>query len=118
LKTIIQRYTEKKYSGKRESKRPDLLLLSDLRQEYTLIEFKRPAKSIGRDEESQAQKYRDDLTPIVDPIRIIMMGKDVDTSLRLNSGKDIKYLSYAAVCSNARNEVNWILSSLAAEKAP
>lgn len=118
LKTIIQRYTEKKYSGKRESKRPDLLLLSDLSQEYTLIEFKRPAKSIGRDEESQAQKYRDDLTPIVDPIRIIMMGRDVDNSLRLNSGKDIKYLSYAAVCSNARNEINWILSSLAVEKAP
>jgi Histidine kinase-, DNA gyrase B-, and HSP90-like ATPase len=117
LKTIVQEYTVKKYSGKRESKRPDLLLLSDLRREYTLIEFKRPAKSIGRDEEAQAQKYRDDLTPVVSPIRIMMMGKDVDTSLRLNSGKDIQYLSYAAVCSHARNEVEWILSSLAADKA-
>ena len=42
------------------SKRPDLLLLSDPRQEYTLIEFRRPAKNTGRDEEGQAQKYRDD----------------------------------------------------------
>lgn len=118
LKTIIEKYTEEKYSGKRASKRPDLLLLSDLREEYTLIEFKRPGKSIGRGEESQAQKYRDDLTPKVSPIRIIMMGKDVDTSLRLNSGKDIQYLSYAAVCSHARNETDWILKSLAVEKTP
>uniref|UniRef100_A0A7V5CUU3 Uncharacterized protein n=1 Tax=Acidobacterium capsulatum TaxID=33075 RepID=A0A7V5CUU3_9BACT len=80
-----------------------------------MIEFKRPAKSIGREEEGQAQKYRDDLTPTVSPIKIIMMGKDVENSLRLNSGKDIQYLSYAAVCSHARNEVEWILKSLAVE---
>jgi hypothetical protein len=116
LKTIVEQYTAKKYSGKRASKRPDLLLLSDLKRDYTLIEFKRPANSIGREEEAQAQKYRDDLTLVVSPIRIMMMGKDVNTSLRVNSGKDIQYLSYAAVCSHARNEVEWILNSLATAK--
>ena len=112
LKTTVERYTKENYSGKLASKRPDLLLLSDLRQEYTLIEFKRPAKSIGRDEEGQAQKYRDDLTGTFGPMKIMMIGKEVNPALRLNSGKDIQYLSYAAVGSRARNEVGWILTSL------
>ena len=118
LKTTVERYTKENYSGKLASKRPDLLLLSDLRQEYTLIEFKRPAKSIGRDEEGQAQKYRDDLTGTFGPMKIMMIGKEVDPALRLNSGKDIQYLSYAAVCSRARNEVDWILTSLGDGKTP
>jgi hypothetical protein len=118
LKTAVESYTTKNYSGKLASKRPDLLLLSDLREEYTLIEFKRPAKSIGRDEEGQAQKYRDDLTGKFSPMKIMMIGKDVNPALRLNSGKDIQYLSYAAVCSHARNEVGWILKSLGDNKIP
>ena len=112
LKTAVERYTANSYSGELASKRPDLLLLSNLGAAYTLIEFKRPSKSIGRDEEGQAQKYRDDLTGKFSPMKIMMIGKDINPALRLNSGKDIQYLSYAAVCSHARNEISWILKRL------
>ena len=61
LAKVIEDYLNEKFSGKRANKRPDLLLASDIINRLLLIEFKRPSKSITRDDETQAIKYRNDL---------------------------------------------------------
>jgi len=114
-KTIIESYTDKEYAGDRASKRPDLLLLTPLRGSHLLIEFKRPNKQIDRDDDNQAQKYRDDLGDKFNPMNIWVIGKSVDKSLRVNPGTRAEYFSYSDLLSRARSELEWLLKTLAQE---
>lgn len=65
LSTAIKDYLNIKFDGKRAYKRPDLFLGANILREHLLIEFKRPSISVGRDEENQALKYRDDLYSVI-----------------------------------------------------
>jgi hypothetical protein len=80
---------------------------------YLLIEFKRPSHPIARDDENQAEKYRDALTPRFSPIDILVIGGSVNSSIQRNYvGKDIKLLSYSAVFSTARTQLGWLIQNL------
>jgi hypothetical protein len=113
MKKIIEEYTDAQYKGENAAKRPDLLLLSEMNGRHLLIEFKRSSKTINRDDETQAQKYRDDLGTKFHPLHILLVGGAVDKSLRLNPGKDIEYFSYADLLARARAEVDWLMKRLA-----
>jgi hypothetical protein len=117
MKTIVEKYTEENYTGEHATKRPDLLLLSEMRGSHLLIEFKRPNKTINRDDETQAQKYRDDLGVKFHPMKVLMIGGAVDKSLRLNPGNDIEYFSYSDLFGRARAEIDWLLKSLAESRS-
>ncbi len=112
MKKIVEEYTDTAYKGDNAAKRPDLLLLSEMYGRHLLIEFKRPSKTISRDDETQAQKYRDDLGTRFHPMQILLIGGAVDKSLRLNPGKDIEYFSYADLLARAGSEVDWLMKSL------
>jgi hypothetical protein len=111
-KTVLE-YADKKFSGPRANKRPDLLLAQDVLDRYHLIEFKRPSHTIDRDDENQAEKYRDDLTLLFDPIDILVIGGKRTSSIQSQySRTDVKLATYDAVFSRARTQLNWLLKQL------
>ena len=113
MKSIVETYLNDQYSGDAAAKRPDLLLLSEVHGHHLLIEFKRPEKTINRDDEAQAQRYQDDFGTKLHPIKIWLVGGSVDKSLRLNPGNQIEYYSYADLVGRARAEVGWLMARLA-----
>lgn len=113
LANVVEKYLGSKFTGKRASKRPDLFLSVDYRETYLLIEFKRPNHPISRNDENQAQKYRDDLVPKFGPISILLLGES--RSKTVQTGMDPPNLfvqSYADLVSRARSELNWLLNDL------
>lgn len=116
LARVIEDYTGKKFKGQRAANRPDLLLSKSLSGRLLLIEFKRPAASAGREAESQALEYRDDLTPSHGPMDMLIVGGTVDASMSAHYDRvDTKFLSYDAVISTARTQLNWLLKELTTE---
>ncbi len=116
LARVIAQYTGDKFKGKRAANRPDLLLSKSLSGRLLLIEFKRPAASVGRDAESQAKEYRDDLTPSHGAMDMLIVGGSVDSSMSDHYAcEDTKFLSYDAVISTARTQLNWLLKELTTE---
>ena len=111
---IIDDYCTKKFKGPRANRRPDLLLSRSILARHLLIEFKRPATTIGREAEAQAKEYRDDLTPNVGPMDIVVIGGKVDPAMSAHYEQgDVQFLSYDAVISKARSELQWLLDELA-----
>jgi hypothetical protein len=116
LKTIVHRFCDKRYSGDRASNRPDLLLTQGFDGRYLLVEFKRPNKTIGREEVAQAEGYRDELANQLDSssafeIMVIGKGKAVNLSPD-NLASNISIHSYGSIISAARNEIEWLVKAL------
>jgi len=114
LARTIEEYTTKKFTGKRKDKRPDLFLSQNAQDQYLLIEFKRPDEEVGRDAESQAKKYRDDLTPNFGHIAILIVGGSVDAVMSAQYKEaDLQFLSYKSIISRARVSLDWLIKELA-----
>lgn len=111
LRRILQELTGTQLKGENASKRPDLLLLSFLDSRYILIEFKRPRHVITRDDQLQAEKYRDNLAQFR-PMDIVLVGGDHDPAIRVDRAPYVKLLSYGGLISKARAELNWLLKEL------
>lgn len=119
LKTIVERYLEKNYSGKKAATRPDLFLGTSLANQKLLIEFKKPSETVGRDDEAQAAKYRDELSQThgLTNIDVLILGGKVDramSALYQTSGTSFK--SYEAVIADARSQLEWLLKELSTER--
>jgi hypothetical protein len=116
LRGIIAQYTGEQFTGERATRRPDLLLASDVTQRHLLIEFKRPAVWITREHEFQAVQYRDDLRRRFDAIEILVIGAGRAAGTDADFGdRRVKVTSYAAVVSRARQELAWLVDQLAQE---
>jgi hypothetical protein len=114
LATTIKTYTDEQFKGPRAAKRPDLFLAQDASDRYHLVEFKRPSHTVGRDDENQAEKYRDDLTPRFGSIDILIIGGKRSTKLPSQYDRDgVKIMTYEALISRARTQLNWLLNQLA-----
>jgi hypothetical protein len=114
LGTIINQYSEKKFSRRKATKRPDLLLNTDPVDRYLLIEFKRPSHSITRDDEAQAQTYADELADYLPSKSIDVMvigGKRRSSAKSHNDAPNLTVRSYADIFSRARQEVQWIVDN-------
>ncbi|WP_121357381.1 Shedu anti-phage system protein SduA domain-containing protein [Flavisolibacter nicotianae] len=115
LKSIVKKYCDKEFQGDRANRRPDLLLSEGQNGKYLLIEFKRPSHTISRDDENQAEKYRDDLFQYLGkvPMEIIVAGGKVDNRIDKDFiGKGIQLLSFSKVISSARTQLTWLLKEL------
>lgn len=113
LKTVIETYLDGKYKGDRAKKRPDLLIAHDMADNTTVIELKRPAHTIDRDDEAQAIKYRDDLQNKLQKINILLIGKGKVTAMNsVNERENITILSYAELIAIARKRVMWLIREL------
>jgi hypothetical protein len=120
LKNTINKFCDKEYSGDRASKRPDLLLSQDITHKYLLVEFKRPSHTITRDDENQAEKYRDDLFGYLGkvPMDIMVIGGKVDT--RIDSkhiAQDIKLMTFKTLTNFARTQLEWMMKELINDKS-
>jgi len=115
LAKVIERYLHQRFTGKRSASRPDLLLVSQLGRKYTLVEFKRPSHTLTREDVSQAEQYRDDLTSQVHPVDLILVGKDYDIRLLQNPAPNAMIFSYDGLINRARQELEWLLAEF---KAP
>lgn len=110
LATVLDQYSSAKFKGARANKRPDLFLGKKMSAGHLLIEFKRPSKAIDRDDENQAEKYRDDLITKFQPIEILMIGKGRASSVDPRSAPpDLTVVSYAQLISTARAQLDWLL---------
>ncbi len=113
LARTIEEYTATKFIGERATKRPDLFLAQNLRGGYLLLEFKRPSKDIDRQDQRQAQEYRDDLEPRFGQIEILLLGKGRDaTASAQNDPPRLQVFSYESLISAARTQLDWLLTEL------
>lgn len=116
LHKVIENYCNTSFKGNRSGKRPDLLLSQDYGEKFLLIEFKRPSHNITRDDISQAEKYRDDLSPRLSStstMDVVMIGKGRDAKIDTHYlPKSIAVHSYASIISSARTELDWLIASL------
>lgn len=111
LQRILQEKIGLKFTGANASHRPDLLLLSQFGSKYMLIEFKRPNHTITRDDQFQAEKYRDTLTQFR-PMDILLIGKDHEPALNTDRPAYVNVISYGATISKARAELDWLVKEL------
>jgi hypothetical protein len=115
-KKIIDEYLGKKYKGTRADKRPDLLLCNKYMGNYLLIEFKRPNVTLSRENELQAQKYRDDMKPYLSTdrkIEILMVGGKIGSDILSNdSAPLLKNMTFNHITSQARDEINWLIENI------
>jgi hypothetical protein len=112
LATVIRNYTEENFTGERKNKRPDLFLAQNVLRRYLLVEFKRPSHMLVRDDENQAEKYRDDLTPKFADMDILVVGGTVDAGMASRHAPNVKMVSYADVLSSARTQLAWLVAEL------
>jgi hypothetical protein len=113
LAKTIEKYANEAFSGSRKNKRPDLFLASNLYGNHLLVEFKRPSHDLTRDDENQAVKYSDDLTPKFGDIIIMIIGRQRHKNIA--PGHDtgnMKVMSYANVISKARTQLQWLIDQL------
>lgn len=112
LATVIRKYTDEQFAGERADKRPDLFLAQNVLRKYLLIEFKRPTHTLKRDDENQAEKYRDDLTPRFGNMDILVVGKNVSAGMGGRHAPNIKMVSYVDVLSTARSQLSFLVDEL------
>lgn len=118
LRSVIEQYATHPYAGERANQRPDLLLVSDVRQRHVLIEFKRPSVAISRVHEAQAVTYRDELRHTFPDIQIILIGGRRDPCVDADFGDArATILSYAKVVSRARIELEWLSGALTSDRS-
>lgn len=118
LARTIKEYTSVKFTGERASKRPDLFLAQNQRGGHLLIEFKRPSKEIDRQDQRQAQEYRDDLEPKFGQIEILLLGKGRDVTAAVqNDPPRLQVFSYEALISAARTQLDWLLAELKSDES-
>jgi hypothetical protein len=117
LRRLVEDYTGEEFTGARAAKRPDLLLLGNVSQRHTLLEFKRPSYTIDRRDLSQAEQYRDDLIGRVSPIDLWVVGKDYNPVLLHNMPPNVMIASYGQLISHARIELDWLVKQLVQEGA-
>lgn len=115
LNRICKEYLDAKFKGNRKNKRPDLVLCQDYKDDILLIELKEPNKVIGRDEQGQAEKYRDDLNTMFpnSHITVLVLGKSLNPKLSTKYGNETIILdSYRSIVGKARNRMNWLVKEL------
>ncbi|QRK12323.1 ATP-binding protein [Archangium violaceum] len=117
LASIVEQWAGREFAGDRASRRPDLLLCEDVRMRHVVIEFKRPSHAINRDDENQAVKYCDDLRHTFDNLEILVVGgrRDASVDPRRNT-EGLRVLSYSALVSAARTQLQWLVGQLASAR--
>lgn len=100
----------------RVSNRPDRLLAQNLRGGFLLIEFKRPSKTIDRQDRQRGQEYRDDLEPNFGQMEIRLLGKECDViATKKNDPLGLHVFGYESLIIAARTQLDWLLSDLTAD---
>lgn len=96
-----------------EEDRPDLFLGSLPGGRHVLVEFKRPSHPISRDDENQAEKYRDELARKYPDIDVVIVGRERSQKVDAQYEKPhLRVISWSHLISTARHEISWLLEHL------
>ncbi len=111
IKKTIEEKTEKKYSGERAKKRPDLILITNYSNEYVLIELKKYDYTLKIRDATQAIEYSIDLRPYYGEMKqIIVIGGKMPTIYQpTDIPPNVQLESYDRLISKANNEIDWLL---------
>jgi hypothetical protein len=115
LMNLIANWMNVDFRDVEAQRRPDLFLAALNQQTYLLIEFKRPSHMITRDDEHQANKYRDTLHHQVPgtKIEILMLGRGRDPKLSSHyETEGLRVASFVELAARAREELTWLLGQL------
>ena len=115
LQRQVENFLDKKYEGKMNDKRPDLLLNEDLNGAFLLIEFKRPAHALNFDDYQQATGYRHDFGKHTDKqIRVLLIAgkRSSDFPIEDKREPEVRALVFSDVISTARRQLEWLLRTL------
>jgi hypothetical protein len=115
LKRQVEGQLEKRYTGERANRRPDLLLTMNYATAYLLIEFKRPSHTLTFDDYQQSTRYRNDLAPYAQAdMRILVIGggRGPDVRDKTNWEPNTELLVYEQLIARARNQLEWLLKEL------
>ena len=115
LKKACENLCDRIYKSDNANKRPDLYLGIAFNRERLLIEFKRPSHTLTRNDEAQAQRYRDELSTMFPNDRIIVKligGHTGDKIKQQNNANDLTYHSFTEIISNARANYEWLINEL------
>jgi hypothetical protein len=117
LARLVSDWMDREFTGIDADRRPDLFLASLNQQTCLLIEFKRPSRSITRDDENQANKYRDNLQPFVPGTKIEVLviggGRDLRVSTHYEMN-ELRVASFVELAVQARGDLTWLLGQLGA----
>ena len=117
LANLLATWMKVEFRGVDAQKRPDLFLAAMNQQTYLLIEFKRPSHVITRDDEHQANIYRDALHHQVPgtKIEILMLGGGRDPKVSSHyETAGLRVASLVELVAQARHELTWLLDQLRA----
>ena len=118
LKRQVEDHLDKKYTGNRSNKRPDLMLSVNHANEFLLIEFKRPSHSLRHKDYQQATGYRNDFVPFTNAdIEVLLIGgkRGSDLPPSYNREPSTNIMIFDELISNSRNHLNWLLTQLGGE---
>lgn len=112
IKHTVEEYTNNKYSGKRAKKRPDLILLNNINQDYLLIELKKYYYDLKLGDATQALEYGIDLRPYFGEIKeILVIGGKLPKDINKNDiPLNVTLETYDRVIGKARSEIDWLLN--------
>lgn len=119
LQRQVESYLDKKYEGKMNDNRPDLLLNEDLNAAFLLIEFKRPTHGLNFEDYQQAIGYRHDFGKHTDKqIRVLLVAgrRSADFPLEDKREPEVRSLTYIDVISTARRQLDWLLLQLGSSR--
>ena len=115
LNKISKTFLNTELKDDRKNRRPDLVLCQDYKNDILLIELKAPGKVLGRDEQAQAEKYRDDLNKLFpnSEISVLVLGKSVNSKIDSKYRNETIILdSYQSLISEARSRMDWLMKDL------
>lgn len=113
LKTQVEGFLNRKYSGDNADKRPDLFLTENLNRERLLIEFKRPSHKLRFIDYQQATSYRNEFhqNSIENQINLILIGGSLGSDLSIHERREpnVKIITFSDLISAARKQLQWLL---------
>lgn len=111
LSKISKDFLAPKFKGDKKNKAPYLILCQDYKNNILLIELKSPNHTIGKTEQTQAEKYRKVLKTMFpnSEITILIIGKDIAPKMNASSENGAVILNnYNDLVTSAKDRLNWL----------
>ncbi len=115
LQQVTDMYVTRKFTNGHAAHAPNLLLLQDFNTRFVLLELKEPDYRLEIGDRRKAMEYQADLRIYLPQreIDVLVIGGALSPGMvPQKASADIRFLSYKGMISDARVQLNWLLSEL------